>query len=73
MAIVDSPVSLVEEASAVQEVAEARTFEAVLSPLDLGRRTSPGLSLKNRPVALGEFAVETGIVGDDNHCVVDER
>jgi hypothetical protein len=52
MAIIDSPVSLVEEACAVQEVAKARAFEAVLSPLDLGRRTSSGLSSKNRPVAL---------------------
>jgi hypothetical protein len=33
---------LVEVAGAVQKVAEARTFEAVLAPLDLGRRASPG-------------------------------
>jgi hypothetical protein len=72
MAIVDGPVSLMEEARPVQEVAEARALEAVLSPLDLGRRTSPRLSLKNRPVALGEFAVETGVVRDDNHSFVRE-
>ena len=29
--------------------------------------------MKNRPVALGEFAVETGVVGDDDHRFVRER
>jgi hypothetical protein len=49
MTIVDCPVRLVEEAGAVQKVAEARTFEAVLAPLDLGRGAAPGFTLKNWP------------------------
>src|SRR6516225_4190730 len=73
MAIVDRPVSLVEKAGAVQEVAQARPFEAVFPPLDLGRRTAPGLALENWPVALCEFAVEARVMGNDNHGVVCER
>jgi hypothetical protein len=45
MTIVDCPVRLVKEAGAVQKVAEARTFEAVLAPLDLGRGAAPGFPL----------------------------
>src|ERR1700688_1884935 len=46
MAIVDCPVSLVEEAGTIQEVAEARTFEAVFPPFDLGRGAPPCLPLE---------------------------
>jgi hypothetical protein len=60
MTIVDRPVRLVEEAGTVQKVAEARTFEAVSAPLDLGRGTAPGFPLENWPVTLGEFPVEAG-------------
>jgi hypothetical protein len=49
MTIVDRPVRLVEEAGTVQKVAEARTFEAVFAPLDLGRRAAPGLPLEDPP------------------------
>jgi hypothetical protein len=60
--IVDRPVSLVEEASAIQEVTQARPFETVLSPFDLGCRAAPSLALEDRPVALGEFPIEARIV-----------
>ena len=70
--IVDSPVRLMEEAGAVQKVAETRTFEAVLAPLDLGRGAASGFPLENRPVTLGEFPVEAGVVCDDDHRILDE-
>jgi hypothetical protein len=58
MAVVDRPVSLMEEAGTFQEIAQARAFEAVLSPFDIGCRAAPSLALECRPVALGEFPVE---------------
>src|SRR4051812_36182980 len=72
MTIVDSPVRLMEEAGAVQKVAEARSFEAVLAPLNLGRGAGPGPPLKNRPVTLGEFAVEAGVVSNNDHRILHE-
>ncbi|MFB9264429.1 hypothetical protein ACFFWD_14805 [Bradyrhizobium erythrophlei] len=73
MAVVDGPMGLVKEARTVQEVTEARALEAVFSPLDLCRRTAPGLSFEYRPVAFREFAVEPCVMGDDDHGIVDER
>ena len=73
MAIVDRPVSLVEETSAAQEITQARAFESVFPPLDLGRRTTPSLPLEYRPVAFGEFTVEARVVGNDDHGVFRER
>lgn len=72
MTIVDGPVGLVEEAGTVQKVSEARTLETMLAPSDLGRGATPGLPLEHRPVALGEFPVETGVVCDDYHRILDE-
>ena len=72
MTIINGPVRLVKIAGAVQKVAEARTFEAVLAPLDLGRGAAPGSPLENWPVTLGEFPVEAGVVRDDNHRILDE-
>jgi hypothetical protein len=46
MAVVDGSMSLVEEPSAIQEIAEAGSFEAMFAPLDLGRGTTPGLALE---------------------------
>ncbi len=68
-----APVSLVEEAGAIQEVAEARAFEAVFPPFDLGRRAPPRLPLEYRPIAFHEFTIEARVVGNDNHGVVHER
>ena len=65
--------SLVEEAGAIQEVAEARAFEAVFPPFDLGRRAPPRLPLEYRPIAFHEFTIEARVVGNDNHGVVHER
>jgi hypothetical protein len=66
--------SLVEEAgAAVQEVAQARTFETVFPPFDFGGRTAPGHVFENRPVPLCEFSIEAGVVRDDDHCVGHER
>ena len=48
VAVVNRPVGLVEVSGAVEEVAEARPFEAVLPPLDFGRRTAPSLALEDR-------------------------
>jgi hypothetical protein len=41
MTVVDSPVGLVEEAGAVQKVAEARSFEAVLPPGSSAEKVHP--------------------------------
>ena len=68
MAVVDGPVGLVEEAGAVQQIAELRAREAVFPPVDLGGAAAPGLPLENRPVAFGEFAVETRVVRDGDHA-----
>jgi hypothetical protein len=65
-------VGLVEEAGTIQKVSEARTLETMLAPSYLGRGATPGLPLEHRPVALGEFPVETGVVCDDNHRILDE-
>lgn len=46
VAIVNRPVSLVKETGTVQQVAEARAPEAVLSAFDPGRRTPPSFALK---------------------------
>ena len=73
MAIVDRPVRLGEEAGAVQKVTQARAFESVFPPLDLGCRTPPSLPLEYWPVAICEFAVEARVVGNDDHGVVRER
>jgi len=65
--------SLVEEAGAVQQIAQARAFEAMFSPLDLRRRAAPGLAFEDRPVALCEFPIEAGIVRDDDRGIGNER
>ena len=73
MAVVDRSMSLVEEAGAVQRVTQARGFESVFPPLDLGCRTPPSLPLEYRPVAFCEFTVEARVVGNDDHGFVRER
>jgi hypothetical protein len=58
-----------EEACAVQEIAQARSFKAVFAPFNFRRRTSPGLPFENRPIALNELPVEGRIVCDDDDRV----
>jgi hypothetical protein len=70
MAIVDSPVCLVEEAGPIQKVAEARTFVAVLA-LRPRSRSSPRLSA--RKLASNARRIEAGVVRDDNRRILDEN
>src|SRR5579871_1660960 len=72
MAVVYCPVSLVKEADAVEQIAQARTFEAVLPPIDLGCAAAPSLAFKDRPVSLRELPVESAVVSDDDHRIVHE-
>jgi hypothetical protein len=41
----------------------------MLAPFNLCGRARPSPLLKDRPVSLGEFAVEMGIMGDDDYGV----
>jgi len=72
MAVINSTVSLVKEANAVQQVAELRTRKAVFAPVDLGRAACPGLMFEDGPIPLGELAVEPAVVCNDDHGIIDE-
>jgi hypothetical protein len=65
--------SVMKVAGAVEEVAQSGPFEAVRAPLYLRRRAAPGFAFKIRSVAFGEFPVEPGIVGDDDHGMGHKR
>ncbi|MEY9136149.1 hypothetical protein ACVMII_005049 [Bradyrhizobium diazoefficiens] len=72
MAVVDGPMGLVEVAGAVEQVAELRAGEAVRSPVDLGRAAGPSFLFEERPVALGELAIEIAVVRNRDEAVFDE-
>ena len=66
VAVVNGPVTVVEPAAAVDEVAELGALEADLGPGHLGHRACPGLVSESIAEALAEAAVELGVMGDDD-------
>lgn len=73
MTVVNRAVRLVEIAGAVQKVAELRSIEAVLPPIDLGRGACPRLPLEDGLVAFGKLPIESTVMRDDqDHGIVDE-
>src|SRR6478609_10712372 len=72
MTIVNRPVRLMEIAGAGEQVAELGALKAVLWPVDFLLRATPRLLLEQGADALGEFAIEAGIMRDDDDSAFHE-
>lgn len=73
MAVINSPVALVEEPVVDQQVAELHALVALGPPRDLVAGAGPVLLGKHRPPALAHLPVKAGVVGDDHRGFGRER
>ena len=69
MAVVDGPVTLVEEPVVDQQVAELHALVALGPPRDLMAGASPVLLGEDRPARLAHLPVEAGVMGDHHGSI----
>src|SRR5882757_2689849 len=72
MAVVERPVSVMEQSKFGKDIGEARPTEAMTPPVDARDGASPMPVREDRPKALGQLAIEIGHMSDDDVNVGDE-